>query len=182
MDAQMDAFVDVTSVDAPAPKSQAWTRWRQSCQWWTTSKSRSASLFRALSRHSMPNCPSSPRRACCLCMCAIRAHVRPALLFQYLPFEHFGTAAYGSHVLRMPSMSDPARKRTLADWVVRSKKQVVKLYALAKWARDADAVQKCMVCALCPIFIPCPRVCMQCYTCCFRTSLIHFHVPQRVEY
>jgi mediator of RNA polymerase II transcription subunit 14 len=45
----------------------------------------------------------------------------------------------------MPSMSDPARKRTLADWVVKSKKQVVKLYAIAKWARDAEAVQKCMV-------------------------------------
>ena len=46
----------------------------------------------------------------------------------------------------MPNMSDSARKRTLADWVVKTKKQVVKLYAAAKWARDADAVQKCMVC------------------------------------
>lgn len=45
----------------------------------------------------------------------------------------------------MPNMSDSARKRTLADWVVKTKKQVVKLYAVAKWARDADAVQKCMV-------------------------------------
>ena len=42
-------------------------------------------------------------------------------------------------------MSDAARKRTVADWVVKTKKQVVKLYAVAKWARDADAVQKCMV-------------------------------------
>ena len=46
---------------------------------------------------------------------------------------------------RMPNMSDAARKRTLAEWVVKTKKQVVKLYAVAKWARDADAVQKCMV-------------------------------------
>lgn len=45
----------------------------------------------------------------------------------------------------LPNMSDDARKRTLADWVVKAKKQVVKLYAVAKWARDADAVQKCMV-------------------------------------
>lgn len=45
----------------------------------------------------------------------------------------------------MPNMSDAARKRTVADWVVKTKKQVVKLYAVAKWARDADAVQKCMV-------------------------------------
>lgn len=45
----------------------------------------------------------------------------------------------------MPNMSDSARKRILADWVVKTKKQVVKLYAVAKWARDADAVQKCMV-------------------------------------
>ncbi|KAF8621558.1 hypothetical protein AX15_007725 [Amanita polypyramis BW_CC] len=44
----------------------------------------------------------------------------------------------------MPNMSDAARKRTLAEWVVKTKKQVVKLYAVAKWARDADAVQKCM--------------------------------------
>jgi hypothetical protein len=45
----------------------------------------------------------------------------------------------------MPNMSDLLRKRTLADWVVKTKKQVVKLYALAKWSRDADTVQKCMV-------------------------------------
>lgn len=41
-------------------------------------------------------------------------------------------------------MSDGARKRTLADWVVKTKKQVVKLYAITKWARDAETVQKCM--------------------------------------
>ncbi|KAG6862349.1 hypothetical protein C0995_016047 [Termitomyces sp. Mi166 len=45
----------------------------------------------------------------------------------------------------MPNMSDSARKRTLADWVVKTKKQVVKLYAVTKWARDAETVQKCMV-------------------------------------
>ncbi|KAG1762429.1 mediator complex subunit MED14-domain-containing protein [Suillus occidentalis] len=38
----------------------------------------------------------------------------------------------------LPNMSDAARKRTLADWVVKTKKQVVKLYAITKWARDAD--------------------------------------------
>lgn len=45
----------------------------------------------------------------------------------------------------LPDMSDTARKRTLADWVVKTKKQVVKLYAIVKWSRDADTVQKCMV-------------------------------------
>lgn len=45
----------------------------------------------------------------------------------------------------MPNMSDTARKRTMADWVVKTKKQVVKLYAVAKWSRDADTIQKCMV-------------------------------------
>ncbi|KAF9528468.1 mediator complex subunit MED14-domain-containing protein [Crepidotus variabilis] len=44
----------------------------------------------------------------------------------------------------MPNMSDTARKRVLADWVVKMKKQVVKLYAVAKWSRDADTIQKCM--------------------------------------
>jgi hypothetical protein len=44
-------------------------------------------------------------------------------------------------------MSDTARKRILADWVVKTKKQVVKLYAATKWARDAETVQKCMVSA-----------------------------------
>ncbi|KDR75325.1 hypothetical protein GALMADRAFT_249364 [Galerina marginata CBS 339.88] len=44
----------------------------------------------------------------------------------------------------MPNMSDTARKRTLADWVVKTKKQVVKLYAVAKWSRDADTIQKSM--------------------------------------
>jgi mediator of RNA polymerase II transcription subunit 14 len=43
-------------------------------------------------------------------------------------------------------MSDSARKRKLADFVVAWKKQVVKLYAVTKWSRDADVVQKCMVC------------------------------------
>jgi mediator of RNA polymerase II transcription subunit 14 len=43
-------------------------------------------------------------------------------------------------------MSDSARKRKLADFVVSWKKQVVKLYAVTKWSRDADIVQKCMVC------------------------------------
>ncbi|KAF8447165.1 mediator complex subunit MED14-domain-containing protein [Boletus edulis BED1] len=44
----------------------------------------------------------------------------------------------------LPNMSDAARKRTIADWVVKTKKQVVKLYAVMKWARDAETVQKCM--------------------------------------
>ncbi|KAI0068848.1 MED14-domain-containing protein [Artomyces pyxidatus] len=44
----------------------------------------------------------------------------------------------------LPSMSDSARKRKLADFVVAWKKQIVKLYAVAKWSRDADIVQKCM--------------------------------------
>ncbi|KAI0072724.1 MED14-domain-containing protein [Panus rudis PR-1116 ss-1] len=44
----------------------------------------------------------------------------------------------------MPNMSDAARKRTLAEWVVKTKKQVVKLYAVAKWSRDAAVVQKAM--------------------------------------
>ena len=53
------------------------------------------------------------------------------------------------HPLRsLPNMSDSARKRTLADWVVKTKKQVVKLYAITKWARDAETVQKCMVSAI----------------------------------
>lgn len=47
---------------------------------------------------------------------------------------------------RLPgTSSDQARKRILADWVVKTKKQVVKLYAIAKWSREADVVQKAMV-------------------------------------
>lgn len=44
----------------------------------------------------------------------------------------------------MPHMPDIQRKRTLAEWVVKTKKQVVKLYAVAKWSRDANVVQKAM--------------------------------------
>jgi mediator of RNA polymerase II transcription subunit 14 len=47
-------------------------------------------------------------------------------------------------------MTDTARKRTLADWVVKTKKQVVKLYAIVKWSRDAESLQKCMVCGMPP--------------------------------
>jgi hypothetical protein len=46
---------------------------------------------------------------------------------------------------RMPHMSDPQRKRTIAEWVVKTKKQVVKLYAVVRWSRDAGVVQKAMV-------------------------------------
>ena len=45
----------------------------------------------------------------------------------------------------LPSMSDAARKRTIADWVVKTKKQVVKVYVVVKWSRDAHDVQKAMV-------------------------------------
>lgn len=45
----------------------------------------------------------------------------------------------------MPNMSDTARKRYVADWVVKMKRQVVKVYAIAKWSRDAGVVQKAMV-------------------------------------
>ena len=48
--------------------------------------------------------------------------------------------------ISMPHMSDTQRKRTIADWVVKTKKQVVKLYAVVRWSRDADVVQKAMVC------------------------------------
>ncbi|KAI0743387.1 MED14-domain-containing protein [Daedaleopsis nitida] len=44
----------------------------------------------------------------------------------------------------MPNMSDAARKRSVADWVVKTKRQVVKVYAIAKWSRDAGVVQKAM--------------------------------------
>jgi mediator of RNA polymerase II transcription subunit 14 len=50
-------------------------------------------------------------------------------------------------------MSDSARKRKLADFVVSWKKQVVKLYAVTKWSRDADIVQKCMVCGHFALFL-----------------------------
>ncbi|KAJ7188529.1 mediator complex subunit MED14-domain-containing protein [Mycena filopes] len=80
-------------------------------------------------------------------------------LEQDLPFVYDGQVALGDVLSRvvqsiyaelselaetMPNMSDSARKRTLADWVVKIKKQVVKLYAVVKWSRDADTVQKCM--------------------------------------
>ncbi|KAF7298154.1 Mediator of RNA polymerase II transcription subunit 14 [Mycena chlorophos] len=81
------------------------------------------------------------------------------ILEQDLPFVYDGQVPLGELLTRvvqsiyaelselaetMPNMSDPARKRTLADWVVKTKKQVVKLYAVVKWSRDADTVQKCM--------------------------------------
>ncbi|KAJ7287402.1 mediator complex subunit MED14-domain-containing protein [Mycena rebaudengoi] len=80
-------------------------------------------------------------------------------LEQDLPMVYDGQVALGDLLSRvvqgiyaelselaetMPNMSDSARKRTLADWVVKTKKQVVKLYAVVKWSRDADTVQKCM--------------------------------------
>lgn len=48
-------------------------------------------------------------------------------------------------LVSMPNMSDVQRKRILAEWVVKTKKQAVKLYAVVRWSRDADVVQKAMV-------------------------------------
>ena len=45
----------------------------------------------------------------------------------------------------MPSMSDQARKTSIAGFCIRTKKQVAKLYAVVKWSRDAAVVQKAMV-------------------------------------
>ena len=45
----------------------------------------------------------------------------------------------------LPNTPDAHRKRQLADFVVKMKRQVVKVYAIAKWSRDAKVVQKAMV-------------------------------------
>ncbi|KAI5889049.1 MED14-domain-containing protein [Schizophyllum commune H4-8] len=88
-------------------------------------------------------------------------HQEPAVedLERMLPDVNEGQVPFGMIVSRvaqqiyaelqevaetLPGMSDVARKRTLADFVVATKKQVVKLYAIAKWARDAETVQKCL--------------------------------------
>ncbi|PCH43924.1 MED14-domain-containing protein [Wolfiporia cocos MD-104 SS10] len=83
----------------------------------------------------------------------------PEELERHLPAVYDGQVPLGELVSRtvqaiyaelselaetLPNMSDSARKRSLADWVVQTKKQVVKLYAVVKWARDADVVQKAM--------------------------------------
>ncbi|THH30411.1 hypothetical protein EUX98_g3773 [Antrodiella citrinella] len=80
-------------------------------------------------------------------------------LERQLPVVHDGQIPLGELVSRMaqtiyaeltelaetmPNMSDIQRKRVLAEWVVRTKKQVVKLYAVVRWSRDADVVQKAM--------------------------------------
>ncbi|TCD64872.1 mediator complex subunit [Steccherinum ochraceum] len=80
-------------------------------------------------------------------------------LEQQLPVVHDGQIPLGELVSRMaqnfyaeltelaetmPNMSDVQRKRVLAEWVVKTKKQVVKLYAVVRWSRDADVVQKAM--------------------------------------
>ncbi|KIJ40950.1 hypothetical protein M422DRAFT_32064 [Sphaerobolus stellatus SS14] len=44
----------------------------------------------------------------------------------------------------LPSSSDATRKRLLADFVIKHKKQVVKTFAVVRWAKDARDVQKCM--------------------------------------
>ncbi|KAH8828132.1 MED14-domain-containing protein [Flagelloscypha sp. PMI_526] len=44
----------------------------------------------------------------------------------------------------MPNQSDVARKRILANWVVKTKKNVAKLYAVVKWSRDSQTVQRSM--------------------------------------
>ena len=68
-----------------------------------------------------------------------------------------------STISRLPGMSDAARKRTIADWVVKTKKQVVKLYAVVRWARDAGEVQKAMASTL------------KCRRCIALTIILEYH-------
>ena len=93
---------------------------------YTMDRSLSESSSPEQCKRSMPNCLSLLKRECYSIITFV------GLLF----------------LRSLPNMSDAARKRTLADWVVKTKKQVVKLYAIVKWSRDAGVVQKAMVLTL----------------------------------
>lgn len=45
----------------------------------------------------------------------------------------------------MPSFSDRERKTRLIQYAVNTRKQIIKVYAISKWARVADDVQKALV-------------------------------------
>lgn len=48
-------------------------------------------------------------------------------------------------LVSMPGLSDRQRKMRLIQYAEETRKQVIKLYALSKWARVADDVQKVIV-------------------------------------
>ncbi|SGY13429.1 BQ5605_C010g05859 [Microbotryum silenes-dioicae] len=44
----------------------------------------------------------------------------------------------------LPSSSDPARKRAIVDYVLQTRRQLLKLLVLVRWSSQADALHKCM--------------------------------------
>ncbi|KAG5652469.1 hypothetical protein H0H81_004877 [Sphagnurus paluster] len=68
----------------------------------------------------------------------------PVVMDGQIPLGDLLSRITQSIYAELAELAETARKRTLADWVVKTKKQVVKLYAVAKWSRDAETVQKCM--------------------------------------
>lgn len=47
--------------------------------------------------------------------------------------------------LRMPSFGDLERKRKIIEYAVATRKQIIKVYAITKWAKVADDVQTALV-------------------------------------
>ena len=48
---------------------------------------------------------------------------------------------------RLPHQPDQARKRAIVDYVLQTRRQILKLLVLVRWSSEADNVTKCMVSA-----------------------------------
>lgn len=46
---------------------------------------------------------------------------------------------------RLPSTKDAERKKAIVDYVLSTRRQILKLLVLVRWAKEAHKVQKCMV-------------------------------------
>jgi len=47
---------------------------------------------------------------------------------------------------RLPSMSDVPKKKRMLEYLLETRRQMIKLLVLVKWARVSKEVEQCIVC------------------------------------
>lgn len=61
-----------------------------------------------------------------------------------------GEGADAGLLASLPSTQDAARKRAIVDYVLQTRRQILKLLVLVRWSAEADNVGKCMVSSFLP--------------------------------
>lgn len=52
---------------------------------------------------------------------------------------------HGPRADSLPAAPEPERKRKIVDYVLQTRRQILKLLVLVRWSSEAENVAKCMV-------------------------------------